>query len=286
MQDFQKKVVVITGAASGIGRAMADAFAKEGALLVIADIETNPLKAAEHEIRGSGVEVLAVRTDVANADSVAALVQATLDRFGAVHVGCNNAGVGQSLRPIWEFSTEYWQWLLGINLWGVIHGMRTFIPILLRQQCEGHVVNTASVAGLVSYPLPYLGVYSAAKHAVVSISETLAADLALTKSNIKVSVLCPGFVRTQIMNAERHRPANLAAEGHANAELEAMWRAGIDAGIDPTEIAAHVLSAIREERLYILPSPDLNETVRVHAEDLVLQRNPVRPTADAASASR
>jgi NAD(P)-dependent dehydrogenase (short-subunit alcohol dehydrogenase family) len=286
MQDFQKKVVVVTGAASGIGRAIAGAFAKERALLVIADIETDPLEAAEHEIRASGVEVLAVRTDVGDAGSVAALAQATLDRFGAVHVVCNNAGVGQSFRPVWEFSTEYWQWLLGINLWGVIHGVRTFVPILLRQGCEGHVVNTSSVAGLVSYPLPYLGVYSAAKHAVVSISETLAADLALIDSKIKVSVLCPGFVRTQIMNSERHRPANLATEGHANAEIEAMWRAGIDAGTDPTEIAARVLSAIREERLYILPNPDFNEAIRVHAENLVLQRNPVMPNAGAASAER
>jgi NAD(P)-dependent dehydrogenase (short-subunit alcohol dehydrogenase family) len=129
-----------------------------------------------------------------------------------------------------------------------------------------------------------LGVYSAAKHAVVSISETLAADLALTNSKIKVSVLCPGFVRTQIMNSERHRPANLVTEGHANAEIEAMWRAGVDAGTDPTEIAASVLSAIREERLYVLPNPDFNEAIRVHAEDLVLQRNPVMPAADAASA--
>lgn len=259
---------------------------ERGALLVIADIQSDPLKAAEHDIRALGVEVLAVRTDVADAGSVAALAQATLDRFGAVHVVCNNAGVGQSLRPVWEFSTEYWQWLLGINLWGVIHGLQTFVPILLRQGCEGHVVNTASVAGLVSYPLPYLGVYSAAKHAIVSISETLAADLALINSKIKVSVLCPGAVRTQIMNSERHRPANLAAEGHANAEIEGLWRAAINAGTDPAEIAAQVLSAIREDRLYILPNPDFNEAIRLHAEDLVLQRNPVIPNADAATAAR
>jgi len=192
--------------------------------------------------------VLAVRADVADPDSVEALAQATLDRFGAVHVVCNNAGVGQSLRPIWEFSTEYWKWLLGVNLWGLIHGVRTFVPILLRQGGEGHIMNTASVAGLVSYHLPYLGVYSAAKHAVVSISETLAADLAFANSTVKVSVLCPGFVRTQIMSSERHRPASLAAEGHASAELEAMWRAGVDAGTDPKDIAECVLAAIREER--------------------------------------
>ena len=252
MQNFQKKVVVITGAASGIGRAMAHAFAKQGAHVVIADTQTDPLKATEQEIVGLGgeAEVLAVSVDVADPDSVEALARAALERFGAVHVVCNNAGVGQSLRPIWEFSIEYWKWLLGVNLWGVIHGVRTFVPILLRQGGEGHIVNTASVAGLVSYPLPYLGIYSAAKHAIVSISETLAADLALAKSKVKVSVLCPGFVRTQIMNSERHRPDSLAAEGHASVEMEAMWRAGVDAGTDPKDIAECVLAAI-EKNVYM-----------------------------------
>jgi len=282
MQDFGKRVVVITGAASGIGRALADAFAEQNALLVIADIEPDTLKSAEQQLQASGAEVLAVRTDVADAESVAALARATLDRFGAVHIVCNNAGVGQSLRPVWEFSIEYWQWLLGVNLWSVIHGVRTFVPILLRQGCDGHVVNTASVAGLLSYPLPYLGVYCAAKHAIVSISETLAADLAVANSKVKVSFLCPGFVRTRIMNYERHRPANLTSEGHANAEIEAMWRAGVDAGTDPKEVAAFVLSAIRDERLYILPQSDFNEAIRNHSEDLILQRNPTSAAADAA----
>jgi NAD(P)-dependent dehydrogenase (short-subunit alcohol dehydrogenase family) len=177
MRELRNKVAVITGAASGIGRALAQALSNEGARIVIADIELEALNLAEQELRGSGAEVVAVRTDVAEAKSVDALAQATLEAFGAVHIVYNNAGVGQSLRPIWEFSTSYWQWLLGVNLFSVIHGIRTFVPILERQACEAHIVNTASVAGLVSYPLPYLGVYSAAKQAVVSISESLSAEL-------------------------------------------------------------------------------------------------------------
>jgi short chain dehydrogenase len=150
-----------------------------------------------------------------------------------------------------------------------IHGIRTFVPILLRQACEAHIVNTASVAGLVSYPLPYLGVYSAAKHAVVSIFESLSAELALANSQVKVSVLCPGFVRTQIMDSARHRPVHLTAEGHADPQVEAMWRAAVDSGSEPKDIAAQVLSAIRKEQLYILPHPEFHEAIRSHAEDWV-----------------
>jgi NAD(P)-dependent dehydrogenase (short-subunit alcohol dehydrogenase family) len=275
MEDFNRKVVVITGAASGIGRAMADAFANEAARIVIADIELEPLRLAEQELRHAGAEVVAVQTDVADPGSVDALAEATLAAFGSVDIVCNNAGIGQSIRPIWEFSRSYWEWFLGVNLWGVIHGIQTFVPILLRQGCEGHVVNTASVAGLVSYPLTYIGPYCAAKHAVVSISETLAADLLHAKSKVQVSILCPGFVRTRILKSDRHRPSHLAGEGHMNAELEEMWNGAIDAGADPRSIATDVLAAIRAERLYVLPNREFDSAIRSHAEDLVLQRNPI-----------
>jgi len=275
MQDFQRKVVVITGAASGIGRAMADAFANEAARIVIADVEVEPLRVAEQDLRSAGGEVVAVQTDIADPRSVDALANAALGAFGRVDIVCNNAGIGQSLRPIWEFSRSYWEWFLGVNLWGIIHGIQTFVPILLRQGSQAHVVNTASVAGLLSYPFTFVGPYCAAKHAVVSISETLAADLLQAKSNIQVSVLCPGFVRTRILRSERHRPPHLAAEGHVNSELEEMWNAAINAGADPKSIAADVLAAIRAERLYVLPSREFDSAIRSHAEDLVLQRNPV-----------
>jgi NAD(P)-dependent dehydrogenase (short-subunit alcohol dehydrogenase family) len=269
MQDLHAKVVVITGAASGIGRAMADAFSNEGARIVIADIELEPLRIAEQQLRGSGAEVVAVQTDVAEPTSVDALANATLAAFGQVDIVCNNAGVGQSLRPVWEFSRSYWEWFLGVNLWGVINGIQTFVPILLRQGSEAHIVNTASVAGLLSYPLTHLGPYSAAKHA---------------KSKIQVSVLCPGFVRTRIMRSERHKPSHLASQGHANAELEEMWNAAINAGADPKDIAADVLSAIRAERLYVLPNREFDPAIRSHAEDLVLQRNPALSAPETATA--
>lgn len=274
MRDLKGKVVVVTGAASGIGAAMAHAFAAEGSQLVIADIEADALKSVEQQLRASGTNMIAVTTDVADGASVARLAAAALDAFGAVHVLCNNAGVAHALRPVWEFSEAYWQWLLGVNVWGVIHSIRTFIPIMLRQGSEGHVVNTASLAGLLSYPLQYMGMYCASKHAVLSISETLAADLAATGSKIGVSVLCPGFVRTRIMESERHRPADLASERHADAALAEWWKAGVEGGSDPKDIAAAVLAAIRENRLYVLPHSDFNDAIRSHAEDLVMQRNP------------
>lgn len=284
MQNFHGKVVVITGGGSGIGRALAAAFAEEGAKLTIADIDANALDTVEQELSALGADVLAVRTDVSDRGSVGALAAKTVERFGSVHVLCNNAGVGQSLRPVWDFSAEYWQWSLGVNLWGVINGISTFVPLMLRQECEAHIVNTSSVAGLLSYPFPLLGPYAAAKHAVVSISETLAADLAQVNQKIKVSVLAPGFVRTQIANSERLRPAHIATEGHVDPSLESMWKAAIESGTDPSVIAKLVLNAIREERLYVLPHRDFDEAIRAHVEDLIQQRTPVTPTADVASA--
>lgn len=278
MQDFHDKVVVITGAASGIGRAMAEAFAKEGARLVVADIDAQALEKEQQRLRDFGAVALAVQVDVADGASVESLARQTLDAYGAVHVVCNNAGVGQSLRATWEFSVEYWRWMLGVNLWGVIHGIRTFVPIMLDRLSEGHIVNTASVAGLVSYPVPYHAVYAATKHAVVSISESLHADSTRAKSKIKASVLCPGLVQTKIMDSARHRSGVLAAEGHTQDAVARTWTQQIESSANPADIAAQVLAGIRNEQLYILTHQELNDVIRAHAEDLVLQRNPAPPT--------
>src|ERR1700722_16188374 len=204
MEDLGGKVAVITGGASGIGRAVAERAAAEGMQLVLGDIEEGPLQQAVDDLTGAGAEAIGVRTDVADRASVEALRDRALDRFGTVHLVHNNAGVGLG-GPIWEVSEEDWRWILGVNLLGVAHGIATFVP-LLSEQGEGHVVNTASIAGLAT--APFLGPYNATKQAVVAISETLHKDLqASGVSGVGVSVLCPGFVQTRIGESDRNRPS-------------------------------------------------------------------------------
>src|SRR5690242_17165407 len=242
MQSFRDKVAVVTGGASGIGFAMAERFAKEGMKIVLADVEPAALESARATLAASGADVLAVPTDVARGEAVAALAERTLARFGAVHVVCNNAGVSVG-GPMWEHTLDDWRWVLGVNLWGVIHGVRTFVPIMLRQNEPAHVVNTASLAGLSSNP--FLGVYNVTKHGVVTLSETLAQELAIVGAPIAVSVLCPGFVRTKIIDSGRNRPADLA-DGSDRLRPEGMEqqiRAAIEAGMSPADVAALVVAA-------------------------------------------
>ena len=203
MEDLQGKVAVITGGASGIGRAVAEKAAAEGMKIVIADIEEGPLKEAEGELTGQGAEAIGVVTDVSDAASVRELRDRALERFGAVHLVHNNAGIGTG-GPIWDFSEEDWRWIIGVNQWGVIHGIATFVPLLM-EQGEGHVVNTASIAGLTT--TAFLGPYHATKFAVVAMSEVLYKDLQTAGSPVGVSVLCPGFVQTRIAESDRNRPA-------------------------------------------------------------------------------
>src|ERR1700733_2921273 len=202
MENLRDKVAVITGGASGIGKAVAVRTAAEGMKLVLADIEEPALEATASALTAEGADVLAVVTDVSDASSVQALRDRALQHFGAVHLVHNNAGVGVG-GPIWEVTEEEWRWILGVNLWGVVHGISAFVPVLL-EQGEGHVVNTASIAGLSS--TPGLGPYTATKHAVVAISESLFKDLRAAGAPIGVSVLCPGFVQTGIAQSDRNRP--------------------------------------------------------------------------------
>ena len=274
MQKFQDKVAVVTGAASGIGLAMAQRFAQEGMHVVLADIEREALARAEAKLGKTGKKVLAVVTDVSKPESVDALAKKTLETFGAVHVVCNNAGVGNPAVPIWENTLADWQWVLGVNLWGVVHGIRTFVPILLRQGEPGHVVNTASMAGLMSSAR--LGIYNASKHAVVAISETLHAELAAIGSQVKVSVLCPAFVQTNIGDSARNRPPELPAPADS-AEAEAfrqIIRNLLAAGIPPAAVAGRVFEAIRDEKLYILTHPETKPLLQHHMEDVIAERNP------------
>ncbi len=274
MQDFRDKVAVVTGGASGIGRAMVDRFAAAGMRVVVADVEATALAAAERELRDRGTQVLAVRADVADPGAVEAMAQATLERFGGVHVLCNNAGVSVG-GPMWEHTLDDWRWVLGVNLWGVIHGIRTFVPIMIRQGEPAHVVNTASLAGLSSNP--FLGVYNVTKHAVVTLSETLAQELALVGAPVKVSVLCPGFVQTKIADSNRNRPAELAdgADRLRPVEFEEAIRTAIASGLSPAAVAELVFAAIRDERFYVLPHPELTAMrVRDRMEGILENRTP------------
>ena len=276
MKDLQDKVAVVTGAASGIGRAMAERFAAEGMKVVLADIEEEALAKAESEMNAEGATVIAVRTDVSKTADVEALAQKTIDGFGAVHVVCNNAGVGPAKGAIWELTETDWQWVLGVNLWGVLHGIRAFVPIMLKQDSEGHIVNTASVAGLLS--APFAATYCVAKHGVVTLSESLHRELAQVGSKVKVSVLCPAWVKTQLMDGDRNRPRELQnASDQATPQATMMneaFRQLVASGTDPGEIGDIVVDAIRDEKFYILPHPEWKEQVRVRMEDILEGRIP------------
>ncbi len=261
-----KSVAVITGAASGIGRGMAERFAAEGMAVVIADIEEQPLAKLEADLRTKGATVLAVRTDVSNAADVENLAVQTVDTYGAVHILCNNAGVVCS-RPIWEHTPADWEWVLGVNLWGVIHGIRAFVPRMLKQETVCHIVNTASILGLVRGPGE--GIYKVSKHGVVTLSETLADELAQKDSQIQVHVLCPGWVRTGILNSSRNRPDVEAHHNRQHITESQNVRAEMEAGISPAEVADHVYNAIQTGTFYIHTHPEHKAWIRARMEGIL-----------------
>jgi NAD(P)-dependent dehydrogenase (short-subunit alcohol dehydrogenase family) len=282
MKEFQGNVAVVTGAASGIGRALAEKCAALGMKVVLADIEEPALKQAEEELQVSGAQVLAVRTDVSQAEEVEALAQRTYETYGAVHLLFNNAGVGGGT-TVWESSLADWQWVLGVNLWGVIHGIHCFVPRMLAQGSEGHIVNTASSTGLVASS--GLGIYKVSKHGVVTLSETLACELAMREARLKASVLCPEWVNTRILDAERNRPQalqNAPEERHTSPETAAMaetlrqafreWLA--KEGMPPSQVAERVFEAIRQEQFYIFTHPTTKDVVQVRMEDILQERMP------------
>ena len=279
MKDFQDKVAVITGGASGLGRAMAERFAREGMRIVLADVEPNALAKAEAEMKAAGAKLISVRTDVSRAADVQALAQKTLAAFGAVHLLANNAGVAP-LGNAWENSVADWEWILGVNLWGVIHGLRVFTPIMLAQNTEAHIVNTASVSGLLSPPGSAM--YNVTKHAVVTLTETLYHDLALQQSRIGCSVLCPAYVPSGIVDSERNRPAvlqNPAQEKSAEQQArEALLRKAVTSGkISADEVAQKVFEAVRDERFYILTHARIKASIQWRMEDILQERKPTNP---------
>jgi len=284
MQHLQGRVAVITGAASGIGLAMAARFAAAGMKLVLADIETQALQRALAPLQSQGVPAVGLTVDVADAAGVEQLAETAYRHFGAVHLLCNNAGVATPalLQPIWEGSLQDWRWVMGVNLMGVVHGVRSFVPRMLAGGDEGHVVNTASVAGLLTGSGPYF----ASKHGVSCLTEGLYKDLKAAGAKLSASVLCPGVIRTQILEAERNRPAqfggatDLSKLSEQAQQFSAGFRAALQAGLDPAVVAEAVADAVVHDRFYIVPAqPEYLERIAARMADIAALRNPTLPPA-------
>lgn len=278
MREFSGKVAVITGGGSGIGAALCRLGAGLGMKVVIADVD---LDAAER-VRASlpTGAAIAARVDVSRADEVEQLAHLAYVSFGAVHLLCNNAGVVPSgrHRPVWEYPLEDWRWALDVNLMGVVHGLRSFVPRMLVQRCESHIVNTASVAGLISGAGS--PVYSASKHAVVRITEALYASLRERNAPIGVTALCPGLVNTRIYESERNRPTHLQSESGPAAETPELQAVAADlfaSGLSPAAVAEQVFDAIREQRFYQITTASYDDAIRGRAEALLTRRNPEFP---------
>lgn len=278
MREFKGKTAVITGGASGIGRAIADRCVSEGMNVVLADIEEPALALSATELQQAGGTVLAVRTDVSKRSDVEDLAREAVDRFGQVHLLFNNAGVAAGGAP-WEATWNDWEWVIRVNLWGVIHGVKVFTPLMLAQNSECHIVNTASAAGLIVGSGS--ASYAVTKHAVVALSESLYLALEQKNSLVRASVLCPGMVRTNIADVERNRPAELRNEIiPLTPEMQAgqaAFEAALNAGMPPPQVAAVVFDAIRNDRFYILTHPEWMEIVRLRTEDMLGSRNPQSP---------
>ena len=278
MKELKGKVAAVTGAASGLGRAMALAFAAEGMDLALADVDEVNLSSVQDEVLSKGVRAITLKVDVSNAQQIEAFRDQTLTRLGGVHVVCNNAGVSP-LGAVWENTTADWQWILGVNLWGVIHGVRAFAPHLIAQD-EGHIVNTASVSGLISPPGS--GAYNVTKHGVVALSESLHHDLRERHSRVGVSVLCPAYVPTGIVDSERNRPKELGVSEKSPETLarEAMLRKAVRSGkVSADQVAQAVIAAIREQRFYILTHPRIKGAIQARMEDVLNDRAPRNPLA-------
>ena len=275
MREFEGKTAVITGGASGIGRAIAERCAQEGMNIVLADIEEKALSNAKAELETTGTSIIAVKTDVSKAEDIEALANKTIETFGKVHLLFNNAGVGCP-GSIWEHSENDWKWVLGVNLWGVIHGIRVFTPIMLKQNTECHIVNSASIAGL-KYNT-YMGPYSVSKFGIVSLSESLYLELMELDSKVKVSVLCPGFVNTRMGDSVRNRPVGLMDPGGSVSAkgLEKMRSkiALANTRMSSEKVAEMVFKAINEERFYIITHKDSFDDIEKRMNCILKERNP------------
>lgn len=285
IEDFHGKTAVITGAGSGFGLECARIGAQRGMNLVLADVQQDALDAAAAEMQAAGAQVLARRVDVSDAQQMEQLAAAVQQRFGAPHLVFNNAGVGAG-GLVWENTVADWEWVLGVNLWGVVHGVRLFTPMMLAAAAKdpgwrGHIVNTASMAGLLNPP--NMGIYNVSKHAVVSLSETLYQDLSLVTEQIGASVLCPYFVATGINASERNRPGALAAGQPTKSQLigQAMIGRAVSSGkVSAADVAAKVFAAVAANQFYIYSHPQALGPVQTRLEDVLQARNPTDAFAD------
>ncbi|MBW2291500.1 MAG: SDR family NAD(P)-dependent oxidoreductase [Deltaproteobacteria bacterium] len=278
MKDFAQKVAVVTGAASGIGRALAEKFADAGCNLVLADVDESGLEESRSLAEKRGVKVENVHCDVSRQDSVEALAEASYGAFGAVHILCNNAGV-LSGGTTWEVDIKDYQWQIGVNTFGVIHGVRSFVPRMIAQDTPGHVVNTASMAALTT--MPFAGAYHMSKHAVLAFSECLYHELQLSQSKLGVSVLCPELIDTGIAASERCRPDGYKNEDGAPPITEAgklvigaLSDGMAKGGLAPSVMADRVFDAIQQDRFYILSEDSWRDACNTRLEDIRLGRNP------------
>ena len=284
ISDFRNKTAVLTGAGSGFGLECARIGAKLGMNLVLADVQQDALDRAVAEMEAMGAQVLGMRVDVSKADQMEALGAATLARFGAPHFVFNNAGVGSG-GLIWENSLQDWEWVIGVNLMGVAHGIRVFTPMMLDAAAtdatfQGHIVNTASMAGLLN--APNMGIYNVSKHAVVSMSETLYQDLTLVTDQISASVLCPFFVPTGINASHRNRPQAMQSERPTRSQLisQAMSDKAVSSGkVSAAEVAQKVFDAVAANQFYVYSHPKSIGSVQVRMEDILRSRNPTDPFA-------
>lgn len=275
MQDLKGKVAVITGGAEGIGKAIAVAAAAEGMKLVLADIDASKLDKTVTEFAANGTEVIGIKTDVSKYEQVEALAQAAFERFGNVHLLVNNAGVAVA-KSAWETTQQDWDWVMGVNLYGVTNGLRAFIPTMLEKGEAGHIVNTASVAGLISEPA--LAAYNVSKFGVVTLSEGLHHDLTLRKSNIKVSVLCPAWVKTRIAESERNRDesdrCDVSKLDPISLRTGMSVMKAVQNGIPPEKVADDVIAAVKAGKFYILTHPHSKAGVQIRMEDIINERAP------------
>jgi NAD(P)-dependent dehydrogenase (short-subunit alcohol dehydrogenase family) len=275
MEQLKGNVAVVTGAASGIGLAMSQAFAAEGMKLVMSDIEGDRLESAANALRANGADVLTVRANVAKAEEVEALANATFDHHGAAHIVCNNAGV-EVLGQVWEHTLDDWRWVMDVNLWGVIYGQHYFLPRMMQQGGEGHIVNTASMAGLTTSP--FMSVYDVTKFGVMALSEATYKDLQVAGSPIGVTVVCPGLIRTEILHADRNRPEERAETPQYSEATQAFrknFRAILEGGYGPEEVARQVVEAVKGGQFYCIPAQEqIFQGALARFDDIRERRNP------------